>query len=115
MFNTLINIRDVLAGDLDLDDDTQQELLGLGLESLRDLSVSVVGSLSRIGSRLQGLESIENAFTDVAQANQDDRSRIESADIVTLAAELAERQTLYEMTLEAVGRITSLSLLNFLR
>jgi len=115
LFNTLIHIRDILAGELDLDTQTRTDLLGQGFESLRDLSASLVGSLSRIGSRLQGLESIETAFTGVAQSNQDERSRIESADIIAVAAELAERTTLYQLTLESIGRITDLSLLNFLR
>jgi len=115
LFNTLIHIRDILAGELDVDTQTRTDLLGQGFEALRDLSASVVGSLSRIGSRLQGLESIETAFTGVAQSNQDERSRIEGADIIAVAAELAERTTLYKLTLESIGRITDLSLLNFLR
>jgi flagellin-like hook-associated protein FlgL len=113
-FEVLISVRDALRGTNDLTEAEREEILHQGVRSLAEVSETLSAGVTSVGARLGGLGSLRRSLEDLqAYANQE-TAGLENADVVEAAAEMARRQTLYEMTLATASRLLSLSLLDFI-
>jgi len=115
LFETIMFLRDALENDRGLTWNEQTALLGQSLETLDDLAEGVAGRLASFGAKEAAIESVENSLEELLASTDKEVARLESVDIVDIATEIAQRDTLYRMTLATVARISGLSLLNFLQ
>ncbi len=115
LFDTLISIRDVLNNTQNLSTADQMSVLESANNWLEEVSKLVVDANSAAGAKINYLENYQTHLEDMDYLLQEEATRIEEADLTQLAVDLAELETLYEMTLSVASRILSLSLLDFLR
>ena len=116
IFSTLITIRDILknengtftAGQLNAMRDNSSEALDEISGLLSEMTVNM-------GTRIGFLETIKNNLEDMKFAVQDEATLLQEADIAQVAIDISRRQALYEMSLSVVGRLMSISLLDFIR
>ncbi|MCK4625573.1 MAG: flagellar hook-associated protein FlgL [Phycisphaerae bacterium] len=114
LFGMLINVRDILLNDRGLSDAEQSELLSEAIESLNEVMSGLTDSLVVVGGRLQAMDTLKATLVNIKGGLDTQKSLLQDADIVELAAELARTQTFYELTLAATARVLSLSLLDYL-
>ncbi|MHC4644164.1 MAG: flagellar hook-associated protein FlgL [Planctomycetota bacterium] len=115
IFDTLINIRDLLRNERSLSEGEMLELLSSSLSSLDELSHFVVRSEVTIGSKVGFLSDIKDGLTELKYNAEDESARLQQADIAQVAIDLSRREVLYEMSLSVAAKIMSMSLLDFLR
>jgi len=115
LFETIMFLRDALENDRGLTWNQQTELLGQNLDTLDDIAEGIAERLASFGAKEAAIESVENSLEEILASTDKEVARLESVDIVEIATEIAQRDTLYQMTLATVARISGLSLLNFLR
>ena len=114
LFETIMFLRDTLKNDRGLSWNEQTALLGQNLDTLNDLAEGVAEHLASFGAKEAAITSVEHSLEDLLAATDKEVARLESVDIVEIVNEIAQRDTLYQMTLATVARISSLSLLNFI-
>ncbi len=114
VFDSLIQIRDALANDVEMDRDTRQDFMERSLESLDEVTAAVTESMTTIGARLSAMDKLQNSLEGLQSESKMERSRLSDADIAQVAVDLARTQTLYQMTLASASKLLSLSLLDFI-
>ena len=114
VFGTLINIRDVMRNTHNLSEEKQLMLLIAADGSLKEVSAGVRQSLTASGARLQAMDSLQLSLDDIKFATDSNANALQDADIVQVAAELAQTQTLYQMTMQSAAKLLSMSLLDYL-
>ena len=114
LFETIMFLRESLRNDRGLTWNEQSALLGQNLETLGDIAEGIAEQLAAFGAKEAAIESVENSLEELLSATDNEVSRLESVDIVDIATEIAQRETLYQLTLATVARISDISLLNFL-
>ncbi len=114
VFNTLITIRDTLQNDRGMSEESQLAVLEKSLDSLDEVMNRVTCSITTLGSRLSGLDSLKERLETLRDSVDDQTALLESADITEVTASLAMAQTLYEMSLQVTSKILSMSLLDFI-
>ncbi|MFA6132749.1 MAG: flagellar hook-associated protein FlgL [Phycisphaerae bacterium] len=115
LLGTLIRARDLLNGNQDTGDSDVSSLLIEETQSLEEVMSGVMGGLTSLGARAQGLENLRQSITSIQGNAKDRASELQGADIATIAAELARVQTFYEMILTSSSKIMNMSLLDYLR
>ncbi len=110
IFNLLINLRDLLNSDEDVQD--QLTNATVALESVHE---KITQGFATIGSRSITLETVKDSFENIKVNSQEEVSRLEEADIAQLAIDLTRREILYEMSLSVSGKLLSMNLLDFIR
>ena len=115
LFDTLINIRDLMLNTRGLPQSEQISLLNGAVQSLKEVTAGMSQQGASIGARLQAMDALKTSLDGIHFATMSEADSTQEADIVTVATELARAQTLYEMTLAASSRLLSMSLLDFLR
>lgn len=108
LFNELQNLRiALLAGDVD-------GIRGT-LERFDELHAKLLSVRSKIGSRLQGLQSMGTALERHNVTNAQLSSVIEDADMAQVVSDLAKEETVFRSALQSSQKLIQPTLLEFLR
>lgn len=85
------------------------------LERLDDVHSRVVSTRSKIGSRMQGLDSamVANEKHDLTNAQL--KSQLEDADMAQVVSDLAKEETIYRSALQSSQKLIQPTLLDFLK
>lgn len=115
LFNTLIQVRDLMNNTHNLSTQQQAGLLNDAISAVTEVTAGVSQSLTNVGSRIGGLSSLQQSL-DNSQSNvKDQADSIQSADITQVAVDLSKAQTFYQMTLAAAAKVMNLSLLDYMK
>lgn len=115
VFNTLITIRDIFENERGLSDALLSQLRANSLEALDEVSALLVRAEVSIGSKIGFLENLRQNLEDIKFNTEQEKTRLEEADIAQVVIDLSRREVLYQMSLAVAGKIMSMSLLDFIR
>ncbi len=115
VFNTLINIRDILSNERGLLDAQLQELRNNSIESLEEIRSYLAEKSVSMGSRMGFLEDLKGTVENIKFGTEDETTMLQEADIAQIAIDISRREVLYQMSLSVAGRLMSMSLLDFIR
>ncbi len=115
LFETLIEVRDLMRNTRQLDPEEQTNRLLATLDSVEEVSGGIRHKLTSVGGRLGAMTTLEGTLENIQANAEDEATDIESADIAELSANIARTQTLYQMTLATASKILNLSLVDYLR
>ncbi len=114
LFSMLINIRDALSNERGMAETEQLAFLRRSNDAIAEVSVGIMEHQTATGSRLEAIDRLTNSLLQL-QANMDDEAgNLESADLVTLALELAKTDTLYQLTLQTAAKLLNRTLMDYL-
>jgi flagellar hook-associated protein 3 FlgL len=114
IFNTLINIRDILKNERGLSDAQLQELRNNSIESLEEIRSLLTEKSVSMGSRIGFLEDLKETVENIRFGTEDETTMLQEADIAQIAIDISRREVLYQMSLSVAGRLMSMSLLDFI-
>lgn len=114
LFDTLINIRDLLNNERDLPEATVVSLIDRFSAPLEELRGLLVDKQASIGTKIGFLNDLKNSLEDVKFNASDEATVLQEADIAQVAIDLSRREVLYQMTLSVTGKLMSMSLLDYL-
>lgn len=114
LFNTLINVRDLLNNKKGLPEATVVNLINSFSEPLEELRSLLVDKQVSIGTKIGFLDDLKNNLDDVKANAGDEATTLQQADIAQLSIDLSRRQTLYQMSLSVTGKLMSTSLLDYI-
>jgi len=114
IFNTLITTRDLLLNEKELSNSQLIQCRNALTQAIDEVNVLLVGKETSIGSKIGFLEDLKNSLGNMKNNTEDETAAIEDADIAQISIDLAKRETLYQMTLLATGKLMSMSLLDFI-
>ncbi|MFA5423892.1 MAG: flagellar hook-associated protein FlgL [Phycisphaerae bacterium] len=113
IFNTLISIRDRLeTGGLTSAD--MEELRTNAFAAIDELNGVLIQKSVMVGSKIGFLDELKGNIETLQYNTEDEKSRIEQADVAQLAIDLSRREVLYEMSLAVAGKLLNVSLLDYL-
>ena len=115
IFNTLITLRDVMKNEKGLSSDQLRTLRDDLFEAVEEMENLLVQDSVSMGSKIELLDNLRSSLEDMEFNTEDERTRLEEADIAQIAIDLTRRQVLYEMSLSVAAKLLSMSLLDFLR
>jgi len=115
IFNTLITLRDIFENENGLSSDQVRTLRGDLLEAVEEMSNLLMKDSIFMGSKMEFLNNIRSNLEDMEFNTEDEKTRLEEADIAQIAIDLTRREVLYEMSLSVAAKLLSMSLLDFLR
>ena len=114
VFSALISLRDILKNENGLSQAQLMEVQDSTLDSLQEVNVLLVQAEVIVGSKVGFLDNLKESLNDLKYHNEDEKTRLEEADIAQIAIDLSRREVLYEMSLSIAGKLMSLSLFDFL-
>ena len=114
IFNTLINIREILKNENGLSHAQLMELQEGIVDSLQEMNDLLLQTEVMVGTKAGFLDGLKGNLNDLKYDNEDEKTRLEEADIAQIAIDLSRREVLYEMSLSIAGKLMSMSLLDFL-
>jgi len=114
IFNTLISLRNILANERGLSDEQLNEVRGEAQVALDEVQNLLVQTSVTIGAKIGFLSDLKDSLAEQSHSAEDQIARLEDADIAQIAIDLSKRELLYQMSLAAVGKIMSMSLLDFI-
>jgi flagellar hook-associated protein 3 FlgL len=114
IFNVLISARDMLNNTQNLSEDQFQEMLTKTLAASGDAEEVLTRALPVIGGRLQTITALSDSIEETKMGTEDDISRMQDADIAQISIDLAQYQTLYQMSLAIASKMFSMSFLDFM-
>ncbi|MFA5552996.1 MAG: flagellar hook-associated protein FlgL [Phycisphaerae bacterium] len=114
IFNTLINIRDKLQTEGGLTSSQMEELRSKAYQAIEEINTVLIQKSVEIGSKIGFLDSLKGNLQNVKYSTDDEKARIEEADIAQLAIDLARREVLYQMSLAVSSRLISMSILDYI-
>jgi len=114
LFGTVIEVRDLMRNTRDLSDNEQSVRLTAAVDSLTEVMSAVQNQLTAVGGRQGALASLRTSMDDMKTNADTEGAKIENADVVQIAMDLARTQTLYQMSLSIAGKLLSTSLLDFI-
>jgi len=114
VFNTLITIRDMLENERGLNSYQLKTLKNDLIQTADTMHSLLVQSSVTTGVKSGMLDNLRNNMGEIKLNTEDEKTRLEEADISQIAIELSRHEVLYEMSLAVVGKILSLSLLDFI-
>ena len=114
IFNTLINIRDILNNERGLSDAQLQEVRNISMESLEELRSLLTEKSVSMGTRIGFLEDLNSMVENMKFGTEDETTMLQEADIAQIAIDISKRDVLYQMSLSVAGRLMSMSLLDFI-
>ena len=113
VFNTLIAIRDRLATE-GLTTAEMEELRFNAFDAIEELNGVLIQKSVMVGAKIGFLEELKGNLETLQYSTENEKSRIEQADIAQLAIDLSRREVLYQMSLAMAGKLLNVSLLDFL-
>jgi flagellar hook-associated protein 3 len=114
IFNTLMNIRDMLENERGLSGAQLQELHDNSLRTLDEINELLVQAEVVVGSKIGFLDTLKDSLNNLKYDAEDEATLLQEADIAQIAIDLSRREVLYQMSLSVAGKLMSLSLLDFL-
>jgi flagellin-like hook-associated protein FlgL len=81
----------------------------------RKCGICLVQSDVATGSKIGFLNTLKRNLENMEFDTMDQTTRLQEADIAQIAIDLSRREVLYQMSLSVVGRLMSMSLLDFIR
>jgi flagellin-like hook-associated protein FlgL len=114
IFNTLINLRDILNNERGLSDAQLQEVRNISMESLEELRSLLTEKSVSMGTRIGFLEDLKGMVENMKFGTEDETTMLQEADIAQIAIDISKRNVLYQMSLSVAGRLMSMSLLDFI-
>ena len=115
IFNTLITLRDVMENEKGLSSDQLRTLRNNSVEAVEEMRNLLVKDSVSMGSKIELLYNLRSSLEDMEFNTEDEKTRLEEADIAQIAIDLTRREVLYEMSLSVAAKLLSMSLLDFLR
>ena len=115
IFNTLITIRDIFENERGLSNALLSQLRANLLEALDEISALLIRAEVSIGSKIGFMENLRQNLEDIKFNTEQEKTRLEEADIAQVVIDLSRREVLYQMSLAVAGKIMSMSLLDFIR
>jgi len=115
MFGTLISIRDALANTHSVSGALQNDMLTNMLDSLKEIQSGISQQMTSVGSRIMALDNLKKSMDNIAFNADIEAAGLQDADIVQIATDIAQTQTLYEMTLASAAKLLNMTLLDFIR
>jgi len=115
VFNALISIRVMLKNERELPDAQLQELYENSLKVLEEINELVVQAGVSVGSKIGFLDNLKDNLQKLKYDAEDESTLLQEADIAQIAIDLSRREVLYQMSLSVVGKLMSVSLLDFIR
>lgn len=115
VFNTLIDLRDLLRDQRDLSDEELRNLIDGGAEAIEEAKNALVEKQVSIGTRINFLDSLKDSLENIKFNEEDEATMLQEADIAQVAIDISRRQTLYQMSLSVAGKLMSMSLLDFIQ
>lgn len=113
VFNTLITIRDRLATE-GLTTTEMEELRFNAFDAIDELNGLLIQKSVMVGSKIGFLEELKGNLDTLQYSTEDEKTRVEQADIAQLSIELSRREILYQMSLSMAGKLLNVSLLDYL-
>jgi flagellar hook-associated protein 3 FlgL len=114
IFNTLINLRDILNNERGLSDAQLAEVRNISIESLEEVRSLLTEKSVSMGTRIGFLEDIKGMVENMKFGTEDETTMLQEADIAQVAIDISRRNVLYQMSLSVAGRLMSTSLLDFI-
>ena len=114
IFNTLINLRDILNNERGLSDAQLAEVRNISIESLEEVRSLLTEKSVSMGTRIGFLEDLKGMVENMKFGTEDEATMLQEADIAQIAIDISKRDVLYQMSLSVVGRLMSMSLLDFI-
>ena len=115
IFNTLMNIRDMLRNERGLSDAQLRKLQDNSLRALEETTELLVQAEVAVGSKIGFLDNLQDSLKKLKYDAEDEATLLQEADIAQIAIDLSRREVLYQMSLSIAGRLMSVSLLDFIR
>jgi flagellar hook-associated protein 3 FlgL len=115
VFNTLINIRDMLENGRGLSGAQLQKLQDSALVSLDEVSGLITQAEVSVGSRAGFLDNLNDTLKNLKYDADDEVTRLQEADVAQISVDLSRHQMLYQMSLSMAGKLLSVSLLDFIQ
>jgi flagellar hook-associated protein 3 FlgL len=114
IFNTLMNIRDMLENESGLSGAQLKDLQNNSLRALDEINELLVQAEVAVGSKIGFLGNLQDSLKKLKYDAEDEATLIQEADIAQIAIDLSRREVLYQMSLSIAGKLMSVSLLDFL-
>jgi flagellar hook-associated protein 3 FlgL len=114
VFNTLIDIRNVLENERGLPVDQLQTALAKSESWAQEVSSLLLQNEVSMGSRIGFLDDLRNTLNDIEYDTKDEVVRLQEADIAQIAIDISRREVLYQMSLSIAGKLLSITLLDFI-
>lgn len=115
VFNTLISLRDRLETSGGLDTNEMGELRSNAIEAIEEVNNLLVQKSVSLGSKIGFLDNLKDSLNNIKYNVEDETARLEEVDIAQIAIDLSRQEILYQMSLATIGKIMSMSLLDFIR
>jgi flagellar hook-associated protein 3 FlgL len=115
IFNVLIAARDMLNNTQNLSESQFQKMLSKTLVGMQDAESVLTRAMPVVGGRLQTISALTDSVKETQLGTKDDISRMQDADVAKLSIDLAQYQTLYQMSLSIASKMFSLSFLDFMK
>jgi flagellin-like hook-associated protein FlgL len=114
IFNVLIAARDLLGNTQNLPEEQLRQMLSETLSAMRDAEETLTRSFPIIGGRLQMISALTDSVGQTQLSTEADISRMQDADIAQISIDLAQYETLYQMSLAIASKMFSMSFLDFM-
>ena len=115
IFNTLMNIRDMLRNERGLSDAQLRKLQDNSLRALEETTELLVQAEVAVGSKIGFLDNLQDSLKKLKYDAEDEATLLQEADIAQIAIDLSRREVLYQMSLSIAGKLMSITLLDFIR
>jgi flagellar hook-associated protein 3 FlgL len=115
IFNVLIAARDLLDNTQNLSEGQFQDMLTETLDAMQSAESVLTRALPVIGGRLQTIGALSDSVEETQLGTKEDISRIQDADIAQISIDLAQYETLYQMSLAIASKMFSMSFLEFMK
>ncbi len=114
IFEALITLRDILNNERELPEDQLKTIREKSSEILDEVDDILVNQSVMTGSKIGFLDSLKDSLDSLTINNEDEKARLEDADISQVSIELSRIQVLYQMSLAVVGKLASMSLMDYI-
>ena len=115
VFTTLAELRDALANESGLDDNSVRDRIGSLLGEIDRAHDAVLDGLRELGFRSASMDVLQNRVQGQRVARTESLSRIEDTDIAESILELQRQDLSYQTALQVSARVLQTSLQGFLR
>lgn len=115
VFNTLITISRILENENNFTTGQMKTMQDNAYNAVEELSSHLSQTSVSMGMKIGFLETLKNNLDNIKFNAEEEATILQEADIAQLAIDLSRREVLYQMSLSVVGKIMSMSLLDFIR
>ena len=115
VFDTLIDIRDMLKNDKGLSNSQLSDLRTSLSDSLDEVSTLLLSKEGVLGSKSSFLDNLKTNLNSLQITSSDEVDSIKQADVAQVSIDLSRYQNLYQMSLAVAGKLLSVSLLDYIQ